>query len=193
MLTREEQIKKNQMARMPKEKKTPKPIAKVSEKKMAQIAEEKAAGTDGEMDLFFDAMLKKCTGKCLFCNSKTTAADTSFWRDDNEKWSQEANDRNHERRIEVIRRASIAHLLPKRPIEKGGFPSVGTHEDNWIELCWNCHTMFDSGKITWEFIRDSAEWEFIKEKLLNVLPLVAQEERKVKLYSKLEQLVYAKS
>jgi hypothetical protein len=185
MLTREEQIKKNQMARMPKEKKTPKPIAKVSEKKKAQIAEEKAAGTDGEMDLFFDAMLKKCTGKCLFCNSKTTAADTSFWRDDNEKWSQEANDRNHERRIEVMRRASIAHLFPKSL-----FKSIATHEDNWIELCWNCHTMFDSGKITWEFIRDSAEWEFIKEKLLTVLPMVHQEDRKVKLYSKLEQLVY---
>lgn len=173
-------------------RKEKKPLKRQSEKKKQEIADQKAKGTDVEMDLFFDAMLKRCTGKCLFCNSKTTAVDASFWRDDNPRWSEEANEKNHERRIEMMRRASIAHLFPKRPIEKGGFPSVGTHEDNWIELCWSCHTQFDTGKITWEFIRDSAEWIFIIEKLLNVLPLVAEEERKHKLYSKLNNLVYGR-
>lgn len=173
-----------------KPKKGLKPI---SDKRAKEIAESKKSGSDSEMDLFFDAMLKRCTGKCLFCNSKTTAVDPKFYRDDNPKWSDEANDKKHERTIETMKRASIAHLLPKRPIDKGGFPSVGTNEENWIELCWNCHTLFDTGKITWQFIYDSKEWEIIKEKLLNVLPAVALEERKHKLYSKLTDLVYEKS
>lgn len=91
---------------------------------------------------------------------------------------------------------SIAHLLPKRPVKKGGFPSVGNNENNWIELCYyapnSCHTNFDNGMITWEFIKDSAEWIVIKEKLLEVLPLVSEEERKHKLYDKLVKLVYSK-
>ncbi len=179
---------------LPKEavKKEKKPIPKKSAKKLKEEKEQKKAGSDSEMDLFFDAMLKRCTGKCLFCNSKTTAIDTKFYRDDNPNWSEEANNRKHERTIEMMKRASVAHLLPKREIEKGGFPSVGTHEDNWIELCWSCHTSLDSGKITWDFIRDSKEWDIIKEKLLNVLPVVAMEERKHKLYTKLNSLIYEK-
>lgn len=167
-------------------------IPKVSKKRSDKIAEQKAKGSDSELDLFFDAMIKRCTGKCLFCNSKTTAVDHSFYRDDNPRWSQEANDKKHQCTIEKMKRASVAHLLPKRPIKKGGFPSVATNEENWIELCWNCHTLFDTGKITWEFIKDSKEWDIIKEKLLNVLPVVVEEERKHKLYSKLQSLVYGR-
>jgi hypothetical protein len=165
-------------------------INKVSPKRQKKLDELKAAGTDGEMDKFFDAMLKRCTGKCLFCQGKTTVASNGFWRDDNPKWSQEANDKKHEQDIERMKRASIAHLLPKRPVEKGGFPSVATHESNWIELCWSCHTSFDSGNITWLTIKDSHEWLVIREKLLEVLPLVAEEERKHKLYDRLIKLVY---
>lgn len=179
---------------LPKEavKKEKKPLKKISDKKAKELAEQRKSGTDSESDLFFDAMIKRCTGKCLFCNSKTTAVDAKFYRDDNHKWSEEANDRKHERTVEMMKRASVAHLLPKRNIEKGGFPSVATHEDNWIELCWSCHTSLDSGKITWDFIRDSKEWDIIKEKLLNVLPAVAMEERKHKLYARLESLIYSK-
>lgn len=173
-------------------KKPPKQLKKISDKKRLADAEEKNRGSDSELDLFFDAMLKKCSGHCLFCNSKTTAIDPKFWRDDNPKWSEEANDRKHERSVEAMKRASIAHLLPKREIDKGGFPSVGTHEDNWIELCWQCHHDLDHGKITWEFIFDSKERDVIKEKLINVLPMVAPEEQKHKLYSKLVELTYNK-
>lgn len=165
-----------------KEKKPPK---RVSNKKRLADAEEKNRGSDSELDLFFDAMLKKCTGKCLFCNSKTTAIDPKFWRDDNPKWSEEANEKKHERSVGAMKRASIAHLLAKAI-----FPSVAVHEENWIELCWHCHHDFDSNKITWEFIFDSKEGELIKEKLLNVLPMVAPEEQKHKLYSKINTLVY---
>jgi hypothetical protein len=189
-----ERMKLIKLGLLPKEavKKMPKKLKQVSDKKRKEDAEAKGKGGDSELDLFFDAMLKRCTGKCLFCNSKTTAIDPSFYRDDNEKWSQEANDRKHERTIETMKRASIAHLLPKREINKGGFPSVGTNEDNWIELCWQCHHSFDTGKITWIMLKDSKEWDIIKEKLLNVLPVVAMEERSHKLYAKIEALVYDK-
>jgi hypothetical protein len=188
--SREEKLAQLRKAREPREKKKPKPIAPISKKRAAKLAEEKKAGVDGKMDMFFDEMIKRCTSKCLFCNSETTAINTRLYRDDNAKWSEEANEKKYQREIEILKRASIAHLLPKRSIDKGGFPSVATHEDNWIELCWQCHTSFDTGKITWEFLYDSAEWPVIKEKLLNVLPAVAEEERGHKLYGKLQKLVY---
>lgn len=175
------------LAGRPLKTKEKKPISKVSAKRQAKLDEQKKQGSDSEMDLFFTAMLKRCTGRCLFCNQKTTAIDPNFWRDDNSKWSQEANDKAHERKIESLRRASVAHLLEKR-----NFKSVATNEDNWIELCWSCHTSFDNGKISWLMLKDSKEWDVIKEKLLSVLPMVAQEERKHKLYSKLNHLVYGK-
>lgn len=166
-----ERMKLIKLGLLPKEAvaKEKKPLKKVSDKKAAEMKEQKAAGTDSEMDLFFTAMRKKMVGRCLFCNSKT----------------EKDNDETY--------RNSIAHLLPKRPVDKGGFPSVGTNPDNWIELCFfsnSCHTNFDTGRITWEFIFDSKEGEIIREKLLTVLPLVSMEERKHKLYDKLIKLVY---
>jgi len=149
----------------PKEKKIYR-IPKVSAKRQKMIDEQKASGSDGEMDRFFVANRKSMTGRCLFCNGDTM-------KKDDEKFH-----------------FSLAHLLPKAI-----FPSVATHPDILIELCFynnSCHTNFDNGMITWEFIKDSKEWDIIKEKLLNVLPAVTPEERKHKLYSRLEKLVYGK-
>jgi hypothetical protein len=172
------------------EKKKHTPIAKKSEKRLAKEKEQKEAGSDNEMDKFFDAMLKRCKGKCLFCNAPTN--DIKLYKIENEKWSREANEKAWEREAEKMKRIAIAHLLPKRPVDKGGFPSVATNENNWIELCWPCHTSFDSGKISWLFLKDSKEWDIISEKLLEVLPAVAEEERKNKLYDQLINLVYSK-
>lgn len=169
-------------------RKEKKPLKQVSDKKRAEIAADKAKGGDTEMDLFFEAMLKRCKGKCLFCNSPTK--NIKLIKVVNEKWSQEANERAWEREQKKMNKIPIAHLLPKRPIEKGGFPSVATHEENWVELCWECHTSFDTGKISWLMLKDSKEWDILKEKLLLVLPMVAEAERKHKLYSKLSNLVY---
>jgi hypothetical protein len=149
----------------PKKKK---PLRKVGLKKQAEDAEAKEArgGGDGEMDLFFKSLRKGMKNKCIFCGSATM-------KNDDEKFH-----------------FSLAHLLPKAI-----FKSVATNPDNIIELCfWNnsCHTQFDNGRITWEFIKDSKEWDIIKEKLLNVLPVVTMEERGNKLYSKLESLIYKK-
>lgn len=171
----------------PKKKK---PIPRFSQAKLSAIKAEREVGSDGEMDKFFEAMLKRCTGKCLFCNGSTS--DIKLWRIENEKISKEANEKNWERKDKMMKRIAIAHLLPKRPVYKGGFPSVATNESNWIELCWSCHTSFDSGKISFEFLKDSKEWEIISEKLLAILPLTTPEERKHKLYSKLIKLVYEK-
>lgn len=144
-------------------------IPKKSEKRIAKEKEQKEAGTDIEMDLWFIARRREMKNRCLFCGAKT----------------ERDNDDTHRR--------SIAHLLPKRPLAKGGFPSVRATEHNWIELCHygnSCHTNFDNGMITWEFLKDSKEWDIISEKLLLVLPQVAEEERKNKLYDKLIRLVY---
>ena len=152
-------------------KKPKKPIAKIGKKKMEEDAAAKLLGSDSEMDIFFAAMRKRMVGKCLFCSGKTE-------KDNDEMY-----------------RASIAHLFPKRPINQGGFPSIGTNENNWIELCHynnSCHQNFDSGKITWEFIKDSKEWEIIKEKLYLLLPMIAETEKKHKLYSRIENLLYGK-
>lgn len=141
-------------------------INKVSPKRQQKLDEQKARGTDSEMDLFFQSQRKSMTGRCLFCNGDTM-------KKDDEKFH-----------------FSLAHLLPKAI-----FKSVATHPAITIELCFygeSCHTNFDNGMITWEFIKDSAEWLVIREKLLEVLPQVSQEERKHKLYDKLIKLVYGK-
>lgn len=169
-------------------RKEKKALKQVSDKRRAEIAADKAKSGDTEMDLFFEAMLKRCKGKCLFCNAPTK--NIKLIKVINEKWSQEANERAWEREQKKMDKIPIAHLLPKRPIEKGGFPSVATHEENWVELCWECHTSFDTGKISWLMLKDSKEWDILKEKLLLVLPMVAEAERKHKLYSKLNDLVY---
>lgn len=147
---------------------TPKKTYYLNKKSPSRKAKEEAlaaSGIDGAMDAFFASLRPAMTGRCLFCNGTTNKSD---------------DDKFH---------FSLAHLLPKAV-----FKSVAMNPDNIIELCfWNesCHTNFDNGKITWEFIKDSKEWDLIKEKLLSVLPMVSQEERKHKLYSKLEKLVYS--
>ena len=147
-------------------KKEKKPLKRVSDKRAEQDRVEKERGTDSGMDLFFQSLRKGMAGKCLFCNGSTNKQD---------------DDKFH---------FSLAHLMPKAI-----FRSVATVPEIIIELCfWNnsCHTNFDQGKITWEFIKDSKEWEIIREKLLVVLPMVAPEERKHKLYNRLIELVYGK-
>ena len=138
-------------------------LKKVSDKRAAELKINR--GGDSEMDLFFAANRKSMVGKCLFCGGDTMKKD---------------DDKFH---------FSLAHLLPKAI-----FKSVATHPDILIELCFynnSCHTNFDNGKITYEFLRDSKEWEIIREKLLSVLPAVAPSERKHKPYNKLVELVYS--
>ena len=161
-----QRLQKIKLGHLPKEAvaKAKKPLKKVSDKKAAEM---KAKSGDSEMDLFFASQRKFMKGKCLFCGADTM-------KKDDEKFH-----------------FSLAHLLPKAI-----FKSVATHPDILIELCFynnSCHTNFDNGMITWEFIKDSKEWIQIREQLLNVLPMVSPEEKKHKLYSRIEKLVYSKS
>lgn len=174
----------------PDKKKERKPLRKVSLKKQAKNEEMKAAGVYSEMNAFFENMLKRCRNKCLFCGGPTL--DVKLYKIENPKWSKEANEKAWEREEKQIRKSVVAHLLPKRSVDKGGFPSVSKNENNWIELCIPCHHSFDSGKISWQLIRDSKEWDVIAEKLHEILPAVAEEERKNKLYSRLCDLLYKK-
>ena len=149
----------------PLKTKQKKPIAKKSEKRLAKEKEQNEAGSDNEMDKFFKSLRKGMKGKCLFCSGSTMKND---------------DDKFH---------FSLAHLLPK-----AYFKSVATMPENIIELCFynnSCHTNFDNGMITWQFVKDSAEWLVIREKLLEVLPMVAEDERKHKLYDRLTKLVYS--
>lgn len=133
-------------------------LNKVSPKTAAKKAEQDKAnskeGKDNELDLWFDARRKEMTGKCVFCGGKT------------------------EKNNDVTYRNSVAHLLPKR---QNMFPSVKTHPDNWLELCFygnSCHTNFDNSIITWELLADSNEWALIVDKFKKVYPSIAQEEHK---------------
>lgn len=159
-----DRLKLIKLGLLPKEAvpKAKKPLKKISDKKAAEIKIIK--GSDSELDIFFASQRKFMKGRCLFCGADTM-------KKDDEKFQ-----------------FSLAHLLPKAI-----FKSVATHPDILIELCFynnSCHTNFDNGMITWEFVKDSKEWGIIREKLLNILPMVSPEEKKHKLYSKLEALVW---
>ena len=155
-LTYHERLRLIKLGQLPKEAvpKKKKYLNKVSPKKQAQQTQDKLMGVDGAQDLWFEERRKECVGRCALCGEKT----------------EKANDETYRR--------SIHHLLDKR---KTMFPSVATHPDNWLEVCFwsnSCHTNLHNGTITWELLFDSKEWKIIKEKLDRVIPCVSQEEIK---------------
>lgn len=109
-----------------------------------------------EKKQWFENRRAEMTGQCLFCNGKSEKDnDTSF-------------------------RHSIAHLLPKKE-GFGGFPSVATHPDNWIELCYygnSCHSNFDNSIITWEYLKETSAWPVIVEKFKKVYPFIVEKEKR---------------
>ena len=128
-------------------------INKVSEKRKKKLAEQNMSG-DNKLDAWFIDRRKEMTGRCVFCKGKT----------------EKDNDETYRR--------SIAHLLGKR---KAAFPSVATHPDNWLELCFfgnSCHTNFDNGIISWELLKDSLEWSIIRQKFLKIYPFIKADEVK---------------
>lgn len=100
-------------------------IPKVSEKRKAENALNKNIPSD--LDKWFDFQIKyeldngEC--KCQNCNKpiRHQLLSKDVW----------------------VRRGSIAHIIPKRPV--GGFPSVATHLHNFLILCLSCHSdQYDS-------------------------------------------------
>lgn len=96
------------------EVKVKKAIPKVSDKKKQELTELKENPENGYAH-WFVAQRVKMTGKCCNCGQPSSKNNDTFFT------------------------FSIAHILPKSK-----FPSVGKHPDNWIELCVDCHTKFDS-------------------------------------------------
>jgi hypothetical protein len=128
-------------------------IPKQSVKKKAKIEALKASG-DSILDKWFEARRKEMTGRCALCNGMT----------------EKHNDETYRR--------SIHHLFDKR---RNMFPSIATHEDNWLEVCFfgnSCHTNIHNGTISWSMLRDSAGWSVIVEKFKKVYMYIAEEERR---------------
>jgi hypothetical protein len=135
-------------ARTPKEKKAPKPIAKVSEKKKIKDAEVKAAGGDPDkkaLDLWFHNIAYQISPgecHCWECNEYIPAP--------------------------FIRHAT-AHIFPK-----AGFPSIMTHPDNYLILGAGCchdktHTV--------ERFKKMGIWREAVERFLKFEPLLAPGEK----------------
>lgn len=139
-------------AKLPKPKKVYK-IAKKSAKRIAQEKEWAANSSEDALDKWFEERRQQMTGKCVLCSGKTEKYNDATYRN------------------------SIHHLFDKR---KYMFPSVKTHPDNWLELCYygnSCHANIHNGKITWELLADSKEWNIIVEKFKKIYPFIAEKER----------------
>lgn len=152
-------------AKLPKVKKAY-VIPKVSKKKAAKIAEEKKIrGTDDTlMEQWFKARRKELTGVCQCgCAQKSQKNDDTFFR------------------------GSCCHIFPKAIFE-----SVMYHPLNCVEraMFGGCHHNMDNNGIDkWPAM---ADWEDIKERFYVLAPLLTDEERATKFYSKLESLIYSK-
>ncbi len=112
---------------------------------------EEVAVMGGGMSLqrWFEDRRKEMTGKCHHCNGKSCRDSDQYFK------------------------FSICHLLPK-----AYFPSIATHEYNWVELCFwnnNCHGNMDNK------ILDLTEMNCFDEivtKFQIIYPSIAPKERR---------------
>jgi hypothetical protein len=140
-------------------------IPKKSAKKIAKEKAEKEerGGNDTLMEQWHKARRKESVGVCQCgCGKPSQKKDDMYFRSSN------------------------AHIFPKAT-----FPSVMYHPLNRVERAFfgGCHTNMDEGGLDkWP---NMADWDDIKEKFHALAPLLTDEERAIKFYSKLEQLIYA--
>jgi hypothetical protein len=152
-------------AGLPK-KKEPYRIPKKSAKKLKrEAAEKELRGSDDTlMEQWFKARRKELTGICQCgCAKPSQKKDDTFFR------------------------GSCCHIFPKAT-----FLSVMYHPLNCVEraMFGGCHHNMDNqGLDKWQ---NFADWEDIKERFHVLAPLLTDEERATKFYSKLEQLIYKK-
>jgi len=167
-----EDLERMYRARIPKEKKKPKPLRAVAPKTQARKdAEKKLGSSDGDTikEQWFKARRKEMVGVCQ-CGCG--------------EFSQKKDD--------IYFRHSIAHIFPKHL-----FKSIEYHPLNWVERrFWAgkngtsaCHSiMDDTGMDRWPNMED---WPIIKERFFVLAPLLTDEERATNFYTRLEKLVYA--
>lgn len=102
-----------------------------------------------ELDIWFKERRKEMTGRCKHCGGHSCKHDDKYFKH------------------------SIAHILPK-----AYFPSVATHPDNWIELCFwknNCHGNMDNKVLD---LIDMNCFDEIITKFCKIYPSIAKEERR---------------
>lgn len=150
-------------AKLPKEKKRY-VLAKKSAKKLKQEAQEKKMRGEDDtlMEQWFKARRKELTGICQCgCAQKSQKHDNAFFR------------------------GSCCHIFPKSIFE-----SIMYHPLNCVEraMYGGCHFNLDNqGMDKWPSM---ADWEDIKERFHVLAPLLTDQERSNKFYSKLESLIY---
>lgn len=102
------------------------------------------------LDEWFADRHKEMTSKCAHCGQRSCKGDPLHYK------------------------KSIAHILPKAL-----FPSIATHPDNWIELCFwapnSCHTNFDAHVL--DLIQLNC-FDLIIERFLRIYPAIAPAERR---------------
>jgi hypothetical protein len=151
----------------PKEKK---PLRRQSPAKIAELAKEKEerGNEDTQKEKWFQARRKEMVGTCQCgCTKKSSKYDNDNFR------------------------SSCAHIFPQRL-----FPSIQYHKLNFVERAFwatergsSCHTNMDNGSMDkWPMY---ADWDDIKEKFHQLVPLLTDEERATKFYTHLEKLVYS--
>lgn len=168
----DDELERNQAARIPRPKPEKKPMRRMSEKRKAkEVDEKKLVSSDGDtfMEQFYKAARKRLTGTCQCgCGNPSQKKDDIYFRH------------------------CVAHIFPKRL-----FPSIMYNLHNWVERrFWAgpagtnaCHTVMDDTSIDrWV---NFADWDDIKEKFYILAPLLTDEERATNFYTRLEKLVYA--
>jgi len=101
-----------------------------------------------ELEQWFNDRHKEMKGACKNCGSKTQKGQPNY-------------------------KNSVAHILPK-----AYFPSIATHPDNFIELCFysqSCHTNMDNKTLD---LIDMNCFDEIVEKVCRMYPSIAPEERR---------------
>lgn len=152
LMDRAENIRRiKEQAKLPKEKKKY-TIPKKSAKKLKQEAEErndnKASG-GSKLNRWYLERRLSMTGVCGHCGAASSKNSDAYFR------------------------SSICHILPKSI-----FPSVATHESNWIELCCfgnDCHGNMDHHTL------DLAEmncYDTIIERFVAMYPDISLKEKK---------------
>lgn len=162
----DDELARNQAARIKRPPKIKRPMRRQSPKKQAEEAAlKKVVSSDGDtlLQQWFKARRKDLIGTCQCgCGEPSQKKDDLYFRH------------------------SIAHIFPKSL-----FPSVMYHPLNFVERrFWGgCHSVMDDTSMDrWP---NMADFEDIKEKFHILAPLLTDEERATNFYTRLEKLVYA--
>lgn len=147
----------------------PKPKKAIPRKSKKRLAEDKAikdaGGDDSQKEKWFLARRKEMVGVCQCgCGLPSQKKDDMYFRH------------------------SACHIFPKSKFE-----SIQYNKFNFVERAFfgGCHSVMDDTSMDrWP---NMADWEDIKEKFHQLVPLLTDAERATKFYAHLEKLVYERN